>query len=156
MPLLIGLPEAVTSAVSNELKLWSQELDYYKRKAITSAQVSIVWLIKDRDQFSTGQQFDVSRPQELLPDTQRNAPQQPERLAPIKQDFAEFLLDLPMQLATDGTMQQALAGWDAERFKLERDALLRRELPYFRWVLVQLEGCWQQKRGHDSSEWRPA
>ena len=74
-------------------------------------------------------------------------------MEPIKQDFAEFLLDLPMQMAINGTMQQALAGWDAKRFELERDALLRRELPYFRWVLLQHEGSQQQKRAHDSSRW---
>ena len=61
VPLLIGLPEAVTSAVSNELKLWGQELDYYKRKAITSAQVAVLCVSKDLDQFSA-RQLDVSRP----------------------------------------------------------------------------------------------
>ena len=61
VPLLIGLPEAITSAVGNELKLWSQELDYYKRKAITSAQVATLGLSKDVDQLSAGQ-LDVSFP----------------------------------------------------------------------------------------------
>lgn len=138
VPLLIGLPEAITSAVSNELKMWSQELDYYKRKATTSAQVAVLCLSKDLDlsqQTSLRKGETMSCMQELLPDKQRNAPQKPEKSEPIKQDFAEFLLDLMMQLATDGTMQQALAGWDAKRFESERNALLRRELPYFRCCL---------------------